>query len=423
MEHSRALRHWKNVGLGGLCWFGRGHLFGRQRTAARRAIRASLTLETSVDLSRQQSCKLVSSMEQELIDRIYECAFVPELWPGVLDELAKIVDARRSFLFAANKEVLNWTASASLRAGMEVFVSGHFYTRSQLGRRAIAARHAGFLREHDVFTDEELGTDPIYRDLLWPVGLGWGAATVIPAPTGDVLFLSVMRRRSLGPVEAAIVERLDTLRPHLARSALISARLQVELARAAAATMELIGFPALVFDERGKVLAANHLIEALTDHIRWQAQDRLSLKDSSADALFRQAIETLPITTAAPTRSFAVRGADTRAAMVAHVIPIRRASRDIFVRCAGVLMLTPVTLPNGPPVELVTSLFDLTPAEARVARSLTAGKTIDDIAAGGGVSRNTVRTQLRGVLEKTGCVRQAEVVALLSGITRAAVSH
>ena len=56
------------------------------------------------------------------------------------------------------------------------------------------------------------------------------------------------------------------------------------------------------------------------------------------------------------------------------------------------------------------------------ARSLTAGKTLDDIAASSGVSRNTVRTQLRGVLEKTGCVRQAEVVALLSGITRAAVS-
>jgi DNA-binding CsgD family transcriptional regulator len=361
-------------------------------------------------------------MERELIDRIYECAFVPELWPGVLDELAKIAGARGGFLFAANKEVLNWTASASFCASMELFVSGHYYTRSPRASRAIAARRAGFLREHDLYTDEELAADPIYRDLLWPVGLGWCAATVIPAPTGDVLFLSVERRRSLGPVEAANVQQLDTLRPHLARSALISARLQLELARAAAATMELIGLPALVFDERGKVLAANHLMESLTDHIRWRVQDRVSLKDSSADALFRQAIETLPIASAAPTRSFAVRGADTRAAMVAHVIPIRRSSRDIFVRCAGVLILTPVTLPNGPPVELVTSLFDLTPAEARVARSLTAGATLDDIAASGGVSRNTVRTQLRGVLEKTGCVRQAEVVALLSGISRAAVS-
>lgn len=34
----------------------------------------------------------------------------------------------------------------------------------------------------------------------------------------------------------------------------------------------------------------------------------------------------------------------------------------------------------------------------------------------GSVSRNTVRAQLQQVLEKTGCARQAEVAALLSGV-------
>src|SRR5450756_1309503 len=48
-------------------------------------------------------------MDPQLVDRIYECAFVPELWPSVLDDLARIADARGGFLFAANKEVLNWT--------------------------------------------------------------------------------------------------------------------------------------------------------------------------------------------------------------------------------------------------------------------------------------------------------------------------
>jgi DNA-binding CsgD family transcriptional regulator len=362
-------------------------------------------------------------MDEHLIDRIYECAFVPELWPSVLDDLAKFADARGGLLCTANKEVQKWTASASLCCGMRRMVESRIYSRSQRGLRAIAAHHAGFLTERDFFPEEEeMATDPFYRDLLWPAGMGWCAGTVIPAPTGDVIFLTVERERSRGPVEAASIQPLDTLRPHLARSALISARLQLELAQAAAATLALIGLPALVFDESGKVLAANELIELLTDHIRWRAQDRVSLRDLSADALFRQAIATLDIVGTAPTRSFAVRGADTRATMVAHVVPIRRSSRDIFVRCAGVLMLTPVTLTNGPPVELVASLFDLTPAEARVARRLTAGETLDEIAASGGVSRNTVRTQLRGVLEKTGCTRQAEVVALLSGIAHVARS-
>jgi DNA-binding CsgD family transcriptional regulator len=158
------------------------------------------------------------------------------------------------------------------------------------------------------------------------------------------------------------------------------------------------------------------LIEALTDHIRWRAQDGVSLKDSAANALFQQAIVTLDIESPPPTRSFVVRGAEGNAALVAHVIPIRRTARDIFVRCAGVLVLTPVTLPQAPPIELVQSLFDLTQAEARVARNLTAGQSVEEISSSGGVSRNTVRSQVRCLLEKTGCHRQAEVVALLSGI-------
>ena len=78
--------------------------------------------------------------------------------------------------------------------------------------------------------------------------------------------------------------------------------------------------------------------------------------------------------------------------------------------------MTPVTLPDAPPVELIQSLFDLTPAEARVARSLTTGDAVDKIAVGAAVSSNTVRAQVRGILEKTGLHRQAEVVALLGGM-------
>jgi DNA-binding CsgD family transcriptional regulator len=356
-------------------------------------------------------------MDQQFIDRIYECSFAPELWPGVLDELSQIADARGGHLTAFSTKILNWTSSESLRAGLERYYASDLVTRGQRIPRIIGARHAGFLREHDFFTDEELHADPLHQDFLRPAGLGWGAATAIPLPTGDTLFFGFERNQDRGFIESAIVQKLDAVRPHLARSAFMSARLQLERARVASETLALIGLPALVFDNQSKILAANHLIEALTDHIWWRAQGRMSLKDNIADALFRQAVETLNIKNVAPVRSFAVRSADANAAMVAHVIPIRRSAHDIFVRGAGVLVMTPVTLPQAPPVELVQSLFDLTPAEARVARSLSAGETVEKSASVGGVSLNTIRTQVRGVLEKTGCRRQSEVVALLGGIT------
>jgi DNA-binding CsgD family transcriptional regulator len=48
--------------------------------------------------------------------------------------------------------------------------------------------------------------------------------------------------------------------------------------------------------------------------------------------------------------------------------------------------------------------------------SLATGESLDEIAATGGVTRNTVRTQLQQVMSKIGCTRQAEVTALLSNI-------
>jgi DNA-binding CsgD family transcriptional regulator len=157
----------------------------------------------------------------------------------------------------------------------------------------------------------------------------------------------------------------------------------------------------------------------MTSYLHWRARDRVSLSDRAADHLLREAIATIDMAGGTGVRSFPVRDTDADAMMVAHVVPIRLSARDIFMRCAAVLVLTPVALPRAPPVELVQSLFDLTPAEARVARGLAAGKTVDDIASDGGTSANTIRTHVRGVLEKTGCNRQVDVVALLTAISAA----
>jgi DNA-binding CsgD family transcriptional regulator len=366
----------------------------------------------------RQEYMALSAMDLQLIDRIYECAFAPECWPGVLDELAKIADARGGVLFAAKSKIdLRWTASAVLSEDFKEYVVSGMLARCVRRTRWFAAVHPGFLVEFDTWTAEELDSIPIYRDFLRPRGLGWAAGTAICLPTGDSLVLSIERDYARGPVEPAVVNRLNALRPHLIRSALMSARLHFERARAATEALGLIGLPALFIDGHAKIVAANHLIEKLTEHLRLKAHDRVLLKDIRADQLLQETVASLRDGTSASVRSFAVRDVDGAAAFVAHVIPLRRTARDIISRGEAALVLSPVTLPQAPPVELVQSLFDLTPAEARVARGLAAGGTAEEIASKGGVSLNTIRTQVRGVLEKTGCRRQAEIVALLGGVS------
>ncbi len=357
-------------------------------------------------------------VDPELIDRIYECSFVPELWPRVLDELAQIADALGGVILTANTKVLKWVASPGMQEPTETYIRDGWLWRGQRTPRLFAARHAGFLTEHDLATDEEIDADPFYRDWARPNGFGWCAVTALSLPTADRLVIDVERKYVRGPVEREIVNRLDELRPHLARSALLSARLQLERARIASETLVALGLPALVLSDQGKVLSANSLVDRLTGYIHWRAQDRLSLTDKAADRLLQDAIAAID-TAGGGMRSFPVRDNGAEAMMVAHVIPIRLSARDIFLRCAAALVLTPVTLPQAPPVELVQSLFDLTPAEARVARSLATGETVETIASAQGVSQNTIRVHVRGVLEKTGCNRQVDVVSLLTAISPA----
>lgn len=362
-------------------------------------------------------------MKTELIDRIYECSFVPELWPGVLDELASLADASGGLLFAVRDRVLNWTSSPTLNEVFSSYVKDGWFTQCTRRICLFSRNQPTFLVEHDFWTPDQLNDNPIYRDFFRPRGLGWSAGTGLMMPTGDNIVFSVERAYDRGPIEKEQVNTLNELRPHLARAALIAARLSLRSAQGANGTLAALQLPALVLDEDGVVIEANAMMQELADsqvQLQWRAQNRILLNDPVANDLLWASLPALdkPSSTAAAAavHSFALRGKEGRAEMVAHVVPIRRSAHDIFGRSYALLIVTPITSRRSPPVELLRSLFDLTPSEARVARGLAMGESLDDIAASGNVSRNTVRSQLQQVLEKMGCSRQAEVTALMANI-------
>ncbi|NHQ92434.1 helix-turn-helix transcriptional regulator [Janthinobacterium lividum] len=68
-------------------------------------------------------------------------------------------------------------------------------------------------------------------------------------------------------------------------------------------------------------------------------------------------------------------------------------------------------------VTALRQLFDLTQAEAQVGKALAQGATIEEIAARGGISVNTVKTHLHHTYLKTDTRRQGELIALIHGAT------
>jgi DNA-binding CsgD family transcriptional regulator len=104
-------------------------------------------------------------------------------------------------------------------------------------------------------------------------------------------------------------------------------------------------------------------------------------------------------------------------ATVVHVIPVRRAANDIFSMASSILIATPVDRSASPSANLLQGLFDLTPAEAKVAQAVALAKTVEEIAIQQNVGIETVRSQLKKVFNKTGTTRQVSLARLLAGLT------
>ena len=355
-------------------------------------------------------------MQEKLIDRIYECSVVPELWPDVLDELALLTDSTGGMLFSARKAV-NWTASENVFDAFETYVKDGWLGKCPRRMCMIEKSQPTFFVEQDFWSEEELANNPFYRDFFHPRGLGWSAGTLLQMPTGDNIVFSIERQLDQGPIERNHVERLNELRPHLLRSAFVSARLGLQRAQGAGETLARFGLPALVLDADGKFVEANERADTIADHIKFNAPDRrVAFADRRAGAFLTSALERLDGVSATDSLSFPIRNEDGHAIFVGHVMPVKLAAHDIFANIYALLFFTPLDRTRAPSKDLMRSLFDMTVAETRIAKGLVKGQTLTEIASDGGVSITTVRSQFSSILEKTGCSRQAELVGLLANI-------
>jgi len=173
--------------------------------------------------------------------------------------------------------------------------------------------------------------------------------------------------------------------------------------------------PGAVLRGPGRMFAANGMFDALVPSLFQDRSQRVAMTDLAADVLLAEALGSLSQANSRCVKSIPVAATAGQVPMVLHVIPVRGSARDVFSQASALLVVTPVDRSAVPTAEVLQGLFDLTPAEARVARGIGQAETIDTLAVATGVNRETVRSQLKAVLSKTGLSRQQELVSLLAG--------
>ncbi|MGX5736427.1 helix-turn-helix transcriptional regulator [Bosea thiooxidans] len=357
----------------------------------------------------------ISEFESALIDGIYEAAIVPEGWARVLRDTARLASSREALLGTVlDDDVRLIGSSPDFAEEYEEILRRIPFEVNIRAQRLLAHGRYGFITDEDVFTREEIAREPIYKDMLIPAGHGCAVATVIPAPSGDITIVHCERPFADGYVDAGAVAALDRLRSHFARAGLLGRRLAMERARAAAQALELMGLPAAVLGLHGNVIDANALFQDLMPGSFQDRAARLTATHRPADEMLAAALLTLSRPELPqPVRSLPIPARRGGTPMVLHISPIRGRARDVFSFASAIVVATPVMAGSGPEAGLIAGLFDLTPAEARLAATIAAGHAPREAAVRLGVTEATARTTLKHILAKTGTRRQADLVSLL----------
>lgn len=348
-------------------------------------------------------------------DTFFEAALVSALMPEALDGIAQLGQCRSAVLIAADGTNLPlWQANETGRAATARFVNDGWAPRNVQAARTFARNEPRFFSDLDLFSYDEIENEPFYREFLRPNGLAWGCGTVIRTGTENRIVLSVFRPNEDGPLTTAQVRALDALRPSFARAAFVAARLRLEQAQATMATLQAVGMPAAALGRTGRLRTANPLFESLIPSVVREGKTRLHVLGREADGLL------------AATLGAGIAGASSGITIpiprpdgtpvVLNLMPIVGRAHDIFAEVEWLMTATLVRPLDAPGAEILEALFDLTPAESRVAQAIGNGLTVDGIARQADVSSETVRKQLKSVLAKTGLNRQAEFVRLVSSV-------
>jgi DNA-binding CsgD family transcriptional regulator len=289
------------------------------------------------------------------------------------------------------------------------------------GWRAIGTPGIFFGRE--LVDPKVLLKSEIYNDYCRGLGIFHTLGAGVDVGSDTNLILGVHRPIEQKDFGAADRSRLELVLPPLARAAQIHALLKsAGLQRSLASEMlTKISVAAIVVDGQCRVLFANDAADQLLkagDGLNLQ-QARLKTRDPRQDAILQQAVTRVSATTRRgaepPSDVLAVRRAHRRPLSVL-VAPFWREAWHWTGGSAdpsAIIFANDPDVRRYPAIRALTTLYRLTPAEARLREALLQGERVADYAERVGVSTNTAATQLKQIFAKTETRRQADLMRLI----------
>ncbi len=354
-----------------------------------------------------------------LTDLIYAAVADVSCWQTFLDAYVEAVGARRGTLWLIREpgtegSVLCWSnwSEEDVRLYFERYAADDIIRIS-----ANNQPEGAVLGLEDICPAEVLETSRVYREFYDPRGIYHGFGGYFLRTTGGTSLLIANRSKQDGPFGQQAFAILHALMPHLRRAALLHSELFSVRARLATFTAHLdrYPYPFLLVDPQGLVIYANAAGKQVTERQDGLvlACGQLSVSDRKSNAQFLKAITELSAGT--PLWRLDVERPSRQAPYRLILMPVPHTGAmpfGISQPAAAVLIISREFGPELDPA-ILRDLYSLTPAEARVTARLALGRSAEEIAEELGVSLETIRSQIRSVLSKTGTGRQGELISLV----------
>jgi DNA-binding CsgD family transcriptional regulator len=363
----------------------------------------------------------------DIVGNFYEAAYDESQWQGAVESLRQVWDGATVCFALQNIKTHGGTA---VHTGVEdSYHRSYFeeYARHNLIENALVPAPAGTIFTnwdpvpHDLWFDSRF-----WNEWMAPQDLHYLLGAKIQL-VGDVMgTLQIQRGRHQSDFDAGDVALLQQLVPAITRAAYLGHRIGTLKLEAQAATM-VIGaqrIATVVVSADGSILHLNEAAEFFLAQPGCglvRRNNRLSAYDIATSVTLQQlVVDACGLNSGnLPGRGGDLLVQPVREGMVAPVAvsvgPI--AGSPMFGVTPGphaVVLLRHVTLdvPDGFE-DHARQLFDLTPAEARIAAALASGMALKDAAALHGIRFSTARSYLEGIFRKTGVRQQSQLVALL----------
>jgi DNA-binding CsgD family transcriptional regulator len=223
--------------------------------------------------------------------------------------------------------------------------------------------------------------------------------------------------------DAEILHLFQCAVPHLRAAQVLGRELAAASLRAARAeaALEHTSAAAFLLDSVGRVVHMNSSAEEIVSSAdglilrRNKIIATNSAQQSKLRLLIGAAIDTAQTSPPSPAGAIALERTSGRRPLFVRVLPLHVHLESGQTSPGHALLL--ITDPDGPvhdATSLLKDLFSLTAAEIAVAVNLRVGLTLADIAAARGVGLETVRSQVKSVLQKTNTRRQSDLMLLLT---------